>query len=426
MKHILFIFFWALSFIVYSQTNITGGIFSNQTWTKANSPYTITGNTTVFPNVVLTIEPGVVVKFKPSIQFRVRGTLNINGIENDSVLFTAEEIDAFNPTQSWEGVVIDIGQGGTVSAQYLIFEYSLRGFGLFTGNSTSKVYDFIRCTFRNNNSVIGSNGDDGYHTSSITYCKFINNTGNIHGLSNAIIDHCSFKNGLSGVSGSYSTTLTNSEFSDLDFGIALQDATVDNCYIHHCITGATLWIGLTIINSRLEYNGTALLASYPYSYTSTSIHDNIICGNTYGIKGNNSYPYSISNNCWCLDADDVPTVIYDAYDDALLGIITFDPIITGCTITPPRIVTPPVSTSISAGSINNKKINIYPNPTNQLLQFDETLNNAVITIYTSDSKIISEQKVSTSQIDVSELSTGYYIISIQTDNEKYHSTFIKQ
>jgi len=42
-----------------SQTTVSGGIYSNTTWTLANSPYVITGNIVVFPAATLTIEPGV-------------------------------------------------------------------------------------------------------------------------------------------------------------------------------------------------------------------------------------------------------------------------------------------------------------------------------------------------------------------------------
>ena len=45
-----------------AQTNVSGALYSNTTWTAANSPYIVTANVIVFDGVQLTIEPGVTVK----------------------------------------------------------------------------------------------------------------------------------------------------------------------------------------------------------------------------------------------------------------------------------------------------------------------------------------------------------------------------
>src|SRR5208337_5359065 len=43
------------------RTNVNGTINSDTTWTKANSPYNLTGPVTVDPGVTLSIEPGTIV-----------------------------------------------------------------------------------------------------------------------------------------------------------------------------------------------------------------------------------------------------------------------------------------------------------------------------------------------------------------------------
>ncbi len=68
-----------------SQTTVSGGIYSNTTWTLANSPYVMTGNIVVFPSVTLTIEPGVEVRVQENGQsgipyyLETRGTINMVG-----------------------------------------------------------------------------------------------------------------------------------------------------------------------------------------------------------------------------------------------------------------------------------------------------------------------------------------------------------
>ena len=44
-----------------AQTNVSGGIYQNTTWTLANSPYQVNGSVVVFPGNTLTVEPGVTI-----------------------------------------------------------------------------------------------------------------------------------------------------------------------------------------------------------------------------------------------------------------------------------------------------------------------------------------------------------------------------
>src|SRR5438477_8961952 len=83
-----------ISFSVSAQTNVSGGIFANTTWTKANSPYIVVDTVVVFPNDTLTIEPGVTVKFNDNKILQIRqGGLIANGTITDSITFTSN-----NPT----------------------------------------------------------------------------------------------------------------------------------------------------------------------------------------------------------------------------------------------------------------------------------------------------------------------------------------
>jgi hypothetical protein len=82
-----------------AQTVVFGDL-TTQTWTAAQSPYRVVGDTTVVADNTLTIEPGVVVEFAASdaaaagldtsrVEFNVAGTLAVNGTVGSPVTFRA-------------------------------------------------------------------------------------------------------------------------------------------------------------------------------------------------------------------------------------------------------------------------------------------------------------------------------------------------
>ncbi|MCO6358359.1 MBG domain-containing protein [Roseivirga pacifica] len=83
---LLFIFTFLLSFSSFSQTNVSGTISTNTTWTKASSPYVLNGDITVADGAVLTLEPGTILK-RGSLSFQVfiEGAIKVAGQEIDSV-----------------------------------------------------------------------------------------------------------------------------------------------------------------------------------------------------------------------------------------------------------------------------------------------------------------------------------------------------
>src|SRR6266576_3894323 len=86
-------FFLLIAAFTNAQTNVSGGIYANTTWTLANSPYIVVDTVVVFPGVTLTIQPGVVVKFDSTKYLEIRnGTLIANGTAVDSITFTANSL----------------------------------------------------------------------------------------------------------------------------------------------------------------------------------------------------------------------------------------------------------------------------------------------------------------------------------------------
>ncbi|WP_342648588.1 putative Ig domain-containing protein [Mucilaginibacter sp. CSA2-8R] len=88
-KRLLFTFFFSLVFVnfSYAQTNVSGALTANTTWTKAKSPYIITGDVNVPAGFTLTIEPGVTVERKSQSQILINGALTAIGNKSDSIIF---------------------------------------------------------------------------------------------------------------------------------------------------------------------------------------------------------------------------------------------------------------------------------------------------------------------------------------------------
>src|SRR5436190_10264571 len=87
MKNIFLISMAVLGLMTaHSQTNVSGGIFSDTTWTLANSPYIVTDTVVVFPTITLTIQAGVTVKFDTLTQLEIRqAKLIAVGTQTDSI-----------------------------------------------------------------------------------------------------------------------------------------------------------------------------------------------------------------------------------------------------------------------------------------------------------------------------------------------------
>jgi len=81
---------------------------------------------------------------------------------------------------------------------------------------------------------------------------------------------------------------------------------------------------------------------------------------------------------------------------------------------------------VSINSVTNSKLSIYPNPSNGIVNFNNTNKNIdKIKIYDITGKLIKEFYQVENEIDISDIEAGIYIISIQTDNEIFTSKIIK-
>jgi hypothetical protein len=81
---------------VQASTNVTGILSSDTTWTKANSPYNLTGIVTVNKGVTLTVEAGATINLN-SYNIQVNGTLAARGTSTNPIQINKEIYGLMKP-----------------------------------------------------------------------------------------------------------------------------------------------------------------------------------------------------------------------------------------------------------------------------------------------------------------------------------------
>ncbi|MFA6495461.1 MAG: hypothetical protein WCV87_03870 [Candidatus Paceibacterota bacterium] len=126
---------------VRADTNITSNITTNTTWTTASSTFIIQNDITINSGVTLTINPGVVVKFRSTgVGLYVTGTLNAGGSASTTYLTSYKDDNVGGDTNgdatsttpaSGDWYQIKVNSGGSVTLDNVVVRYG--------GNSTSET-----------------------------------------------------------------------------------------------------------------------------------------------------------------------------------------------------------------------------------------------------------------------------------------------
>lgn len=121
-------------------TDVSGGIGTSVTWSAAGSPYVVVGDVRVRTGAVLTIDPGVEVRFEGPYEIYIEAGCSIvaEGTESERITFTSAQASPA-PTD-WKNVFV-FGSPAS-SFRYCDFEYGTRGLYL---NNSSPAID--RCRF---------------------------------------------------------------------------------------------------------------------------------------------------------------------------------------------------------------------------------------------------------------------------------------
>lgn len=392
---VLTFFTLSSSLFIIKATNVSGGIYSNTTWTLNNSPYIVTDTVVVFPGVTLTIQPGVVVKFDDHKMLEIRqGKIIANGNSLDSITFTS---NSNNPTPGiWNMIWLNnTGSDTSCIFTYCNFHYAVTGLG---GNGYGYTTIINNSTFSHNNYGIASlmytildssnfisntaYGCSGLDISEINYCIFSNNQIGFFYPSNSRIDNCIFDLNQSGMNQPINCTFKNCSFNINQIGIGNSwgGNSFRNCVIDsNSVSGMNI-SNDSVINCQIQYNGIGLVVNNGDWITLNNVQFNNI-----GVKLNSNNCYiqcnkfcndtsydlyytstansnSIINNYWCTtDSATIESHIFDGYDNISYGLLTFIPIdnlncyLTGCNLQLSSSVT-----NATCDTCHNGSATVYP------------------------------------------------------------------
>lgn len=458
---------------VFAQTLLHGGIYTNTTWSLANSPYLMDGSVVVFPGVTLTIEPGIEVRVKENgfsgnqFYLETRGTINMIGRPGALITFKADTYPTSN--YEWAGILVKNSQGGILNYDYVSISNAL-----YAINYDSYVPPLIilnQCVFKYNTNGINvglelqadsctflGNGNAvyGWNIFKFTNCIFDSNQYALPVYaSELMIKDCFFANNTVGILlNSYSSSgldMSNTIFDNN--GIAFQNASsglIDNCTFTNNEQGITYASNLEIRNSDFNNNQTAMQVGLETLVYNCEINNNVtgvaigplnfgqlppviennrICNNSsYNIDNRTDLNMFIPTNCFCnSDSTEIEEKILDGYDDIAKGLISYAIFDTTCTTVIETVYKQPI-TSTDENPLKTKTT-VFPNPLLDIVNISNNSNFAKAEIIDMKGQIHFSWNLldGNNQRSFKELPSGIYFLRLSGSGlNAEHIRLIKQ
>lgn len=447
-----------------AQTQVSGGIYANTTWTLSNSPYLMTGSIVVFPGATLTIEPGVEVRVQENglsgtqYYLETRGTINMVGTEEAPITFRADT--ALTTVGAWQGFKIKNSQGGNLNFNYInvsnavaCFEYDGSVPAYIQLNKSSFSYNGYAVTVNGDliaeDCLFSSNENAVYGWANFTFsnCVFDKNSSAIAIYANSLnMNNCEVRGNYLGI-GIYSGSVTGTSVTNTIF----EDNVVAYNYGNNGIVESCTFIGngdgiinttyLTVTNSSFFNNTNALQLGFGSQVNDCTIEENEtgvafgpinfgqpmpivennrICSNTlYNIDNRTDLNIFIPTNCFCTtDSTEIETKIFDGYDDITKGLVSYAIFDTACANVLRFVNKSQGPTSVNESEWNNE-VRLFPNPAAD----DFTIfNNGLYRFYTLttlDGKELMRDRLQGeyTTINSSQLPAGIYLMVLQGEGD---------
>jgi hypothetical protein len=464
MKNIISLFLvLCLSFSSKANTYFNGGIFSNTTWTLANSPYILNGSVVIFPGKTLTIEPGVVVKIANSsvnngeqIYLECRGNLIAEGTSNNRISFIPETKPSNAFEQVWYGIRIKGTQGG--SAKFKNIELNHSYWGILNDVILYDSVKFESCKFSGNNYVFSMGVplvltncefvDNGvvatlmlqYGSATVNNCTFKRNAACFSTLYNGIeaynstfenntncfllmsgkFRNCVFKQNETVFQENGNLDIESCEFIQNKF--AIKGFAGSKCRFSNFSQNEVAIIaepGSIIQNNTIFNNGVGIVLggnNWVPAAGFDEVKDNKICYNSlYNIENQTDINWSLAKNCFCsIDSATIDVGIYDGYDNITRGLVNFMVFDSTCVQALKMVEKVQLSDPTGLAKINSAiNFKVYPNPANEYINIQSDLiGNEQFQMYNLQCKLIKSvsSENAMASFDLTDLNAGIYLI----------------
>jgi hypothetical protein len=373
---------------VFSQTNVSGLISTNTTWSSANSPYIVTGVVLVNSGITLTIDPGVTVKFDTGTSLQINGELIARGISSNRIIFTSNQA---SPAEGdWGNIYfndVSIDATADVNGNYLsgsIIEYALIEWGGKNVKGllqTQKAFPYIsNCMIKHGKSDgiysffgVSSGGPFYILNNTIAFNKsygiYIDDRGAVVIKGNLIYSNCAGVNlmnagqwMISPLIFKYNILANNGDGTSMPSVFTWTQSEVDilnnsfinnkSNYILYPITHYQR--GANIKNNTFYSNNAEMLVLYDYPHLFNN--NNLMYNHCTYYLGNQSSVTAAedaTNNWWgTINNSEISLKIYDWNDNNSLQIINYQPFLSSPDTNAP--ISPP--TGLLKDTLNNNLI----------------------------------------------------------------------